>query len=236
MTSSPLSIQFYQRSCSTLLPVTLSPCLVLPNPPRTPAASEPMALVRTQRRRSQLTGCCTFPMVHKAQPLQEPPSPHPWSPGSSQDTSTWHPSPHPGRSRVAPTPAGLPPPLPLPALSATALALTGIVPDKVLVEGPQLVPSDVSGRIGRRLEVQVVFAITIKLRGSDIHANDNLFRVASLVNGFLHQLQGWGRKTVGSAAGRVGKENERKKGIQSRGGGLLLGEVWLRLFGGYPKI
>lgn len=69
-------------------------------------------------------------------------------------------------------------------------ALTRIVPDKVLIEGPQLVPSDVSGRISRRLEVQVIFAITIKLRGSDIHPNDNLFCVASLVNGFLHQFQG----------------------------------------------
>lgn len=92
------------------------------------------------------------------------------------------------------------------ALPPTPRVLTRIVPDKVLVEGPQLVPSDVSGRIGRRLEVQVIFAITMKLRGSNIHANDNLFCVASLVDGFLHQLQGWGWNTVRLLAERVGKE------------------------------
>ena len=130
----------------------------------------------------------------KAQPLQEAPSPHPWFSGSSQDISPWHPGQHPPvRSRVVPN-TSLPAPCPPPA---TALALTRIVPDKVLVEGPQLVPSDVSGRISGRLEVQVVFAITIKLRGGDVHANDDLFCVASLVNGFLHQLQGLGWNTMG---------------------------------------
>ena len=69
---------------------------------------------------------------------------------------------------------------------------TWVVLDETLVQVSQLLSRDVSGWVVRRLEVQVVLPSLEELRGSHVHADDDLVRVPCLLDGRLQQLQGWG--------------------------------------------
>ncbi|KAH0516709.1 Alpha-enolase [Microtus ochrogaster] len=64
-----------------------------------------------------------------------------------------------------------------------------ILPDEGLVQVSQLVRGDVPAGVIRRLEVQIVLPGPEELRGGHVHADDNLFSVASLSNCVLQQLQ-----------------------------------------------
>lgn len=70
-----------------------------------------------------------------------------------------------------------------------AQQLTWVVTYKALVEVAQLISRNVAAWVIWGLEVQVIFAITVELGGCHIHTDDNLVRVARLVNSFLEQLQ-----------------------------------------------
>lgn len=67
---------------------------------------------------------------------------------------------------------------------------TWVVVDEALVDGGQLLSTDVSGGVGRRLEVQVVFALDEKLGRSHVHANHHFVCEARLLDGRLDELQG----------------------------------------------
>ena len=72
-----------------------------------------------------------------------------------------------------------------------AQQLTWIITHKALVEVAQLICGNVAAWVIGGLEVQVVFAITVELGGCHIHTDDNLVRVARLVDSFLEELQSW---------------------------------------------
>ena len=74
--------------------------------------------------------------------------------------------------------------------------LTWVVPDEGLVQVGQLVGRDVPAGVIGRLEVQVILARPVELRGSYVHADDDLVAVASLADGILQQLQGWKEMVV----------------------------------------
>lgn len=74
--------------------------------------------------------------------------------------------------------------------------LTWVVPDEGLVQVGQLVGCDVPAGVIGRLEVQVILARPVELRGSYVHADDDLVAVASLADGILQQLQGWKEMVV----------------------------------------
>ena len=84
-----------------------------------------------------------------------------------------------------------------PLTPADALGtLTWVVPDEGLVQVGQLVGCDVPAGVIGRLEVQVILARPVELRGSYVHADDDLVAVASLADGILQQLQGWKEMVV----------------------------------------
>lgn len=68
---------------------------------------------------------------------------------------------------------------------------TRVIFNKAPVEVSQLVGGDVATGVIRRLEVQVVFARLVELRGSNVHTNNNLICVAGLGDGILQQFQSW---------------------------------------------
>ena len=72
-----------------------------------------------------------------------------------------------------------------------AQQLTWIITYKALVEVAQLICRNVAAWVVWGLEVQVIFAITVELRGCHIHTDDNLVCVARLVDSFLEELQSW---------------------------------------------
>ena len=67
-------------------------------------------------------------------------------------------------------------------------ALTWVALDEGHVQVGQLIRADVPAGVIRRLEVQVILSCPEELRGSYIHANDNLVGVAGFANGILQQL------------------------------------------------
>lgn len=69
--------------------------------------------------------------------------------------------------------------------------LTWIITYKALIEVTQLICRNVAAWVVWGLEVKVIFAISVELRGCHIHTDDNLVCVASLVNSFLEELQSW---------------------------------------------
>ena len=84
-----------------------------------------------------------------------------------------------------------------PLTPAAALGtLTWVVPDEGLVQVSQLVGCDVPLGVIGRLEVQVILARPVELRGSYVHADDDLVAIASLADGILQQLQGWKEMVV----------------------------------------
>lgn len=81
------------------------------------------------------------------------------------------------------------------------LEFTWIILHKALVELGQLVGSDVTARVVRRLEVQVVLPAAEELGGGDVHADDDLVGVAGLLDGRLQQLQSCRPETDGVLLG-----------------------------------
>lgn len=78
---------------------------------------------------------------------------------------------------------------------------TWVVLDEGAVQVSQLVSTDVSGRVVRRLEVQVVLPAAEELGGGDVHADDDLVGVAGLLDGRLQQLQSCRPETDGVLLG-----------------------------------
>lgn len=71
------------------------------------------------------------------------------------------------------------------------IILTWVILDEALVQIAKLVSGDVAFGIVWGFKVQVVFSILVELRGSDVHADDDLIGVAGFLNGWLQQLQSW---------------------------------------------
>lgn len=69
--------------------------------------------------------------------------------------------------------------------------LTWIITYKALVKVTKLICRNVAAWVIWGLEVQVIFAIPVELRGCHIHTDDNFVCVASLVDSFLEELQSW---------------------------------------------
>lgn len=67
--------------------------------------------------------------------------------------------------------------------------VTRVVLNKTAIQVSQLLASDVSGRVFRGFEVQVVHPIAEELRCGHIHTDDDFVRVSSLLNGSFQQLQ-----------------------------------------------
>lgn len=85
-------------------------------------------------------------------------------------------------------------------------ALTWVILDEGLVQVGQLVRGDVPAGIIGRLEIQVILPRPEELRGSYVHANDNLIGIAGFPDGVLEQLQGW--KDSGDKYGhRAGRDS-----------------------------
>lgn len=65
---------------------------------------------------------------------------------------------------------------------------TWIILNKTFVKVSKLIRADVSIRVIRSLEVQVVLSVTIEFGCRHIHANHNLICVSSFTDGTLYQL------------------------------------------------
>lgn len=66
--------------------------------------------------------------------------------------------------------------------------LTRVALNEAAVQVSQLLSRDVSGWVVGGLEVQVILSTAEELGGGDVHANDDLVRVAGLLDGGLQQL------------------------------------------------
>lgn len=61
--------------------------------------------------------------------------------------------------------------------------------DEAAVQVSQFLSTDVSGRVIRGLEVQIVLPTAVELGGRHVHPDDDLVGVAGLVDGCFQQLQ-----------------------------------------------
>lgn len=67
--------------------------------------------------------------------------------------------------------------------------VTRVALDEAAVQVSQLLAADVSGRVIRGLEVQVILPTAEELGRGHIHTNDDLVGVTGLLDGCLQQLQ-----------------------------------------------
>lgn len=67
--------------------------------------------------------------------------------------------------------------------------VTRVALDKTTIQVSQLLATDVSGRVIRGFEVQVVLPTAEELRCGHVHTDDDLVGVTSLLNGSFQQLQ-----------------------------------------------